>query len=833
VIGRLLAAALLLPALAAADVSVRATLDPPQVRVGEASDLSVEVDGAQNAPVPQIANVGGVSVRYLGPSTQVSIVNGQVSASITHRYSVLATQPGRFTIGPITVEYGGKTYAAGTVTLEVVPGGAAPGRGQGAAPAGDQLRLVLSAARAEAYVGERVPITLRLAIGQVRVADLQYPAIPGDGFALDKLPEPEQRREGATQVVEFHTTLVPLRSGALTIGPATMALNLVVRGRVNDPFFGGLFGDQRRPMELHSEPLTLSVLPLPDAGKPADFSGAVGHFQFDVKAAPLEVAVGDPVTVTSTIRGDGALDAVKPPAIAANERLRVYPVQVANQPAANAGEKVFEQVAIPLAAGTVALPDLRFSYFDPEARGYQTVDRPPIVLTVHESAAAHAAPQISGAVRAPAPKPERLGRDIVFIKDAPGELRPIGARRWRSPVFWLLQLVPLAVWLGALAVERRRQRLSGDVRYARFTRAGREARAAIARAGVALRAGDRATFHDTVAAAVRDYLAAKLDLPPGAVTAATAAERLRCAGLALGVTGELEAFFAACEQARFAPAGADGADMQRTLERADAIVRALERERRLGRSLAAASLLVIALANVAGAVAPAETPNTIFFRANALYGEERWADAAAEYERVLAAGWESGNLYFNLGNAWFRAGDVGRAVLDYERTRRLLPRDPDVQANLSYARELAGDGGTEPAWARLVFPLAGRATSDELLGAASALYVAIMVLLTVALFVPVLAQGARSAAAVAGVALVVVLSSAGWRLATLDLPAWAVVLGHDEATVRFEPSAGGTAHFQAKPGTVVRLLGAREGWAQVERADGRRGWVEQAAVATI
>ena len=106
-------------------------------------------------------------------------------------------------------------------------------------------------------------------------------------------------------------------------------------------------------------------------------------------------------------------------------------------------------------------------------------------------------------------------------------------------------------------------------------------------------------------------------------------------------------------------------------------------------------------------------------------------------------------------------------------------------------------------------------------------------LLTVALFVPVLAHGARSAAAVAGVALVVVLSSAGWRLATLDLPAWAVVLGHDEATVRFEPSAGGTAHFQAKPGTVVRLLGAREGWAQVERADGRRGWVEQAAVATI
>src|SRR5205823_893923 len=89
---------------------------------------------------------------------------------------------------------------------------------------------------------------------QVRVADLQYPVIPGEGFALDKLPEPEQRREGATQVVEFHTTLVPLRSGTLTIGPATMALNLVVRGRVTDPFFGSVLGDQRRPIGCGSIP---------------------------------------------------------------------------------------------------------------------------------------------------------------------------------------------------------------------------------------------------------------------------------------------------------------------------------------------------------------------------------------------------------------------------------------------------------------------------------------------------------------------------------------------------------------------------------------------------
>ena len=70
----------------------------------------------------------------------------------------------------------------------------------------------------------------------------------------------------------------------------------------------------------------------------------------------------------------------------------------------------------------------------------------------------------------------------------------------------------------------------------------------------------------------------------------------------------------------------------------------------------------------------ASSPNTLFFHGNALYGEERYAEAAAEYERVLAAGLESGPLYFNLGNAYFKAGDVGHAVLAYERALRTRGR---------------------------------------------------------------------------------------------------------------------------------------------------------------
>src|SRR5206468_976205 len=262
-----------------------------------------------------------------------------------------------------------------------------------------------------------------------------------------------------------------------------------------------------------------------------------------------------------------------------------------------------------------------------------------------------------------------------------------------------------------------------------------------------------------------DYLSAKLDLPPGRVTAETVGERLHGGGLPAALAAELEALFAVCEQARFAPTGDGGGDAEHALERAQALVRSLERRGRMVRPMAAAVwLLAVAIATVVGG-AGGETPNTIFFRANALYGEERHPEAAAEYEKILAAGYESGNLYFNLGNAWFRAGDTGRAILEYERARRLLPRDPDTRANLGYARSLAGEADDEtPVWARLLFPLADRLSSDELWLATSVLWTALMLVLVAGCLLRGAERAVRPVALGLGVLLAIPFSSAVYRL---------------------------------------------------------------------
>jgi tetratricopeptide (TPR) repeat protein len=847
------------PYAVAADVSAHATLDRAQVAVGEAADLGVTIEGTQDAAAPTLADVDGLHVRYVGPATQLSIVNGRSTAQVTHHFSVTATKPGTFTIGPITVESGGARYDAGSVTLEAAGAGAARAGAAGRdAAGGAPLTLVLASPRTRAYLHEHVPATLTLTVGAVDVADVHYPTLPGDGFALEPLRDPVQRREqrgqGTVQIVEFKSVLTPLRSGDLTVGPATMELSVPARRGGRDPFFDRFLGGDpfgaRRAVTLQSEPLHLEVLPLPDAGKPADFSGAVGRFTLRVEAGPRALEAGDPVTVTTTIEGDGNLEGAQAPMLAATDTLKTYPVQTMPQTASSPGtaaraegaRAVFEQVVIPERAGAVTLAAPRFSYFDPEAGTYRTLTAAPIVLDVQPPAQAAEAP-VGAPAAAPArpSTPETLGRDIVFIKDTPGNLQPAGHRLYRSVTFWALQLVPLTIWALIVVVDRRRLRLRADPRLARFSTAGRSARRAIAAAEATLQAGDRTAFYDRLVHAMREYLSAKLDLPPGAVTADSVVERARGRGVPAEVADGLGELFASCERVRFAPAGEVDGDMRQALARAESLVRALERERRgvaapVIVALLLAAVSVTALVPIAlHAQAPppaADTPNTIFFRANTLYGEERYADAAVEYERILTAGFESGPLYFNLGNAYFKTADVGRAVLAYERARRLMPGDPDLQANLGFAQ--SGVAPDAPSLiARLVFPLATRAATDALLLAASALYVTLVLLAIVRRLLPAMARSAARAALALALVLAVVASSAVYRLVTIDLPARAVVVAPEGATVRFEPSAGGTAHFTAKTGAVLRVLSIRDEWAQVARADGTRGWIPTDAIALL
>ena len=841
--------ALAITALAAssagADITVHATVNARTAQVGEPLSLTIEVKGAQNVAAPALGALDGFDAQYVGPSTQISMINGQINASVQHRYSLVPQRAGHFTLGPFTVEYQGQQYQSAPLTVDVGASNPPPAAGQ-QAPApqaqaakgagSNQLRVTLSVPRQEVYLHEPIPVDVRLYVGDVRVSDVQYPTIQGDGLSIDKFPEPSQQRQEVEgqifQVVRFQTTVIPLRAGTVTLGPAAVQLSLLTRRRgntFNDPFFDRFFQNdpfntERRPMDVKSDPVTLAVLPLPEEGKPPGFSGAVGSFNMEVSAAPTELNAGDPITLKINVTGSGNLAEAQPPALSNAADFRTY------EPRANktdAGLKAFEQVLIPNDSNVHAIPPVRFSYFDPQARQYRTLESQPIALVVRPPQNAPRQEIVLGGGPAGRIAPEEtLGHDIVYIKDDPGRLTSRSDTWYRSVAFLLWQPLPLALFAAAVWYDRRRQRLTGDVRYARFTRAGKQARRALATAERALAAGNREQFYDALSRTMQEYLAAKLDLAPGAIDADAVAAR----GVPPECAQRVRDFMRTCEHVRFAPGASDG-DMRGTLALAQEVIKQLERTRRIVAPIAASIALLLVAAGVHAAEPPPVSPQTTFFHANALYKDGQYTAAAADYEQLRNAGLESGNLYFNLGNAYFKAGERGRAILNYERARRLMPGDPDLEANVAYARSLTNaEACTAPVWERVAFPVAHRMATDRLVWLTSSLYTLLLLALGGYRLWPRRPRWLIYAASGLALLLVVCATSLAEQVLNGDWQHHAVVVAAGETPARFEPADSGTVHFGLKEGSLVRILDTRQGWLQIARCDGRRGWLAKSAV---
>ena len=595
----LLVGSIAVPAVEAQpDLRVGVKLTPDLAEVGEVLTLMIEVQGAQDVEAPALEELDGFESTYVGPTQQMSIVNNQVSASIKHRYVLRSLKAGRFTLGPFSVKYQGHQYQTGTVQVEVMPSGQKarqlqpsnprtqhltnrPGQFGQLDPNGQAYWLELRTPRQEVYLHERIPLEVVLYVSGPYLADAQYPSLPGDGISIEEFEQPVRRRREINgqevRILRFQTSLVPLRSGSIELGPASLQLSVLYnRSRSLPSLFGRFFSDsfmttEREPRTLHSNPLTLTVLTLPEEGKPPSFSGAVGTFSMEVTAAPTQLEAGDPITVRMRVNGTERVSETQPPTLVRTEGFRTYTPQVDHP---DEQMTVFEQVLIPHDDTVSEIPPVRFSYFDPQKRQYQTIESEPISLLVQPAQNAQPA-AVVGATGFPTRGEEQLGQDIVYIKDEPGQFRGRATAWYRSVPFLAWHAVPLILLVAAVWYDRRRERLSGDLRYARFTRAGKAARQGLMTAEQALAHNDSSTFYEALSRTLQEYLGAKLDLPPGRIEA----EAVAACGVPTDCVPRIHTVLTTCEQVRFAP-GTGSGDMQQHLTAVQEIITQLERQQR-------------------------------------------------------------------------------------------------------------------------------------------------------------------------------------------------------------------------------------------------------------
>ena len=537
-----------------ADVSVSASVDQSRISFGESVTLTISVNGAHSIPAPALPKVDGLS--FAGPSVSqnFSMVNGQINQSVSLVYQITPARTGEFTIPALALSTGGKTYPTEPIKLTVGKPGVQPELQQ-------SLFARVRLNSQQIYLGQTAPLdVIVFARTSLPVRNLSGFSAEADGLSYkynSNVKTGSQVINGeAFNIYLIEGAISPTRSGTLNFGPSVIKVQLAVQSRGRSLIDEMLGRVEVREVAVPLEAVPLEVLPLPAEGRPADFAGAIGQWNLDVEAKPTELAVGDPITLTVKLTGTGNIDTVPPVQLKNPDNFKAYdPTAKTTKSDLNTtGERIFQQVLVPKDTTATQLPAVQLTYFDPLAKTYRSVTRGPIPIKVTAGAGNHVA-IVSGALRA---RPsERLGQDIVYLKGVAG---PAPAPVFVGTLFfWLLNLGPVCGLAGALVWKRRRDKLTGDIAYARRSRAARLARKT-------LRA---ATTSEAVQRGLQEYLGNRLNIAASGITASVVEERQ--------LPGQVRTIFEACDAARFAGAALDVAALKQQVEQ---VIDELESQRR-------------------------------------------------------------------------------------------------------------------------------------------------------------------------------------------------------------------------------------------------------------
>jgi hypothetical protein len=551
----MLASALALPALARAD-QASARFEPDTVAPGEAATLAVTTDDSET---PELPSVAGVSIEPIGRQTQMTTRNGVTDQLSTYLYAVSADDPGEYTIAGIRV---GAT-AVPAPTLHVVAGArssrssmvppSAPGsRAERSEGSADLARMRLRLDERRLYAGQSVAFTVQAYFrGGTGVTVKGRPEFSSDAFVVSGLDdEPAQAQTTIDGVpylaVTWRGALTAVKPGdhplevtmpvslqyrelrAPSAQPSRNRLrdllggNALLDDMLNDPFFQSAFDDAMldgmfEPGRLVQKDVTLRgragqahVMGLPEKGKPADFSGAVGEFELTASLPSTELTQGEPVELQFAISGSGNFGQFSSHGVPDSPQWTTYEPQSmfdATDKLGLAGTASYVQPIAARSGGDLELPGVSFSYFDPKLQRYVTKTTPAIPVHVAPAEAHASADSAShgGSQAASVPDPDELAVRTLARGGVPTWLLPVG-----------LATLVLALLGAGVALWRRTPNRARRLQRRRTKKLIARKRRAMLRAA---REGDRSGYLRSGKGAIQQRLAAEWQVTPESITA--------------------------------------------------------------------------------------------------------------------------------------------------------------------------------------------------------------------------------------------------------------------------------------------------------------------------
>lgn len=453
-----------LTAALSAQVKITARFDPLTATVGQRVNYVLEVEGSEKPPAGQIPAVDGIQIgTTCTTSWQQSFnsINGRTEfvKKVSYSFPVATAKEGTFQVPAWIVEIDGNKYRVPAATLQVNPPGEA---------LRNAVFLEIHPPVKQMYVGQSIPVEVRMRVREdVRHQLTSLPEMIGDAFTAGQFTEQNLRRYREFSngipflVYSWPYLLTPLKAGTQKIAlQENIALADPQANRrpsqrdVFDSFFQGRF-DSMENRTVFSGDILIDVLEMPADGKPASFSGAIGDFQLATVLSTRSTQVGDPVTLTVTLSGEGNFDRIAAPVMVENGDWRLYPPKVdfhKTDDLGYRGKKVFEYILRPESLQATTIPILQFAYFHPQEKAYFDLSTKPesIVVKANPNATLAAAPTDgSGPANQNAVRRSLNAAPLglLSISLEPGTFTLGLVPFFRQSTFWTWQAIPAGVLL--------------------------------------------------------------------------------------------------------------------------------------------------------------------------------------------------------------------------------------------------------------------------------------------------------------------------------------------------------------------------------------------------
>ncbi len=822
---------------------------------------------------------------YASSQSSFQMVNGKTSSSqtVTYTYVLYASAKGVYNIPPAQITANGKRIKSNTLSITV--DGDAPGNQQGGGQSGGRngqrggqqpkvgnagstitssdLFITTSASKTKVYEQEAILLTYKV-YTRVGLNNVSNEAPDLHGFHVQEITLPQQRSlkmemykgQAYNTVVWRQYVVFPQRTGDIQIGSVPFEAYVVQRDHTVDPFeafFNGGSGYIEVKKTVVAPAVTIHVDSLP--ARPANFSGGVGTFNISATLDKTEVKANEPINLRVVVSGTGNLKLIKEPIVAYPKDFDKYDAKLTDKTklVANGleGSMIYDILLVPRHQGKFEIPEIEFVYFDTKKGKYETAKTNGFTINVAKGeGGSHKEEYNKEDIK-------QLNKDIRHIKTGDAEIKPTDSFFFASTSYWVILAVLILLFISLFVIFRKRAISNADITGMKGKKANKVATRRLKIAAKLMKASDHKHFYDEVLRALWGYVGDKLNIHVAQLTRENISQRLAERDVDENTINLFISALDECEFERYAPGDMAG-NMNKTFEAAMTAITTIEHTmKNKSRAAKVTSSVILLLAmtmpvsaqivaqptdNVSQEIAeqPADSvPQKVATKAAAdsAYLNEDYLSAIDIYENLLETG-VSADIYYNLGNAYYRMDDITHAVINYERALLLSPGDEDIRFNLAMARDKTIDRITPRSemffvtWYRSLVNM----MSVDAWGRTSLFALALAVALAL-LYLFAERVALRKVGFFGGIVLLLVFIFSNifaWNQKTRLSERDAAIIISSAVPVKSTPTKSGTDLFILHEGTKVEIIDdTMKDWKEVRVADGKEGWLETSVIELI